>query len=82
MTATHRPDGTVVLRAPAKLTLELRVRGVRADGYHLIDAEMVTIDLADTLTVRPASRSRASEAANAPGVTTSPDWSGSPKREA
>jgi 4-diphosphocytidyl-2-C-methyl-D-erythritol kinase len=24
--------------------------GVRADGYHLIDAEMVTVDLADTLT--------------------------------
>ena len=36
--------------APAKLTLTLRVTGVRADGYHLIDAEMVTIDLCDTLT--------------------------------
>jgi 4-diphosphocytidyl-2-C-methyl-D-erythritol kinase len=35
--------------APAKLTLSLRVTGVRADGYHLIDAEMVTLDLADTL---------------------------------
>jgi len=37
------------LRAPAKLTLSLRVTGVRADGYHLLDAEMVTIDLADIL---------------------------------
>jgi 4-diphosphocytidyl-2-C-methyl-D-erythritol kinase len=37
------------LHAPAKLTVELRVTGVRADGYHLIDAEMVSIDLADTL---------------------------------
>jgi 4-diphosphocytidyl-2-C-methyl-D-erythritol kinase len=36
--------------APAKLTLSLRITGVRADGYHLIDAEMVSIDLADTLT--------------------------------
>jgi 4-diphosphocytidyl-2-C-methyl-D-erythritol kinase len=36
--------------APAKLTLSLRVTGVRADGYHLIDAEMVTVDLCDTLT--------------------------------
>jgi 4-diphosphocytidyl-2-C-methyl-D-erythritol kinase len=36
--------------APAKLTLSLRVTGVRGDGYHLLDAEMVTIDLADTLT--------------------------------
>jgi 4-diphosphocytidyl-2-C-methyl-D-erythritol kinase len=40
-----------VLRAPAKLTLSLRVTGVREDGYHLIDAEMVCLDLFDTLTV-------------------------------
>jgi 4-diphosphocytidyl-2-C-methyl-D-erythritol kinase len=38
------------VRALAKLTLSLRVTGVRADGYHLIDAEMVTLDLHDTLT--------------------------------
>ena len=36
--------------APAKLTLSLRVTGVRPDGYHLIDAEMVAVDLADELT--------------------------------
>lgn len=35
--------------APAKLTLSLRVTGVRDDGYHLLDAEMVTVDLADEL---------------------------------
>ena len=39
-----------VVQAPAKLTRSLRVTGVRADGYHLIDAEMVSLDLADTLT--------------------------------
>lgn len=39
--------GPVTLRAPAKLTLSLRVTGIRDDGYHLIDAEMVTLDLAD-----------------------------------
>ncbi|MGQ0831345.1 MAG: 4-(cytidine 5'-diphospho)-2-C-methyl-D-erythritol kinase [Microthrixaceae bacterium] len=38
-----------VLLAPAKLTRSLRITGVRADGYHLIDAEMVTVDLVDTL---------------------------------
>jgi len=38
-----------VLVAPAKLTLSLRVTGRRADGYHLLDAEMVTLDLADRL---------------------------------
>jgi len=38
-----------VERAPAKLTVSLRVTGVRADGYHLIDAEMVTLDYGDEL---------------------------------
>lgn len=37
--------------APAKLTLTLRIVGTRPDGYHLIDAEMVTIDLADELEI-------------------------------
>jgi 4-diphosphocytidyl-2-C-methyl-D-erythritol kinase len=41
------------VRAPAKLTRSLRIVGVRADGYHLLDAEMVTLDLADTLTFSP-----------------------------
>lgn len=38
-----------VVLAPAKLTRSLRITGIRADGYHLIDAEMVAVDLADTL---------------------------------
>jgi 4-diphosphocytidyl-2-C-methyl-D-erythritol kinase len=37
------------LSAPAKLTVTLRITGVRADGYHLLDAEMVSVDLADML---------------------------------
>jgi 4-diphosphocytidyl-2-C-methyl-D-erythritol kinase len=41
------------VRAHAKLTRSLRVVGVRDDGYHLIDAEMVTLDLHDTLTFSP-----------------------------
>jgi 4-diphosphocytidyl-2-C-methyl-D-erythritol kinase len=41
----------VELVAPAKVTLSLRVTGVRSDGYHLIDAEMVSIDLGDRLVV-------------------------------
>ncbi|WP_419923797.1 4-(cytidine 5'-diphospho)-2-C-methyl-D-erythritol kinase [Candidatus Poriferisocius sp.] len=43
----------VALTAPAKLTLSLRIAGVRDDGYHLIDAEMVSLDLADALEVEP-----------------------------
>jgi 4-diphosphocytidyl-2-C-methyl-D-erythritol kinase len=40
-------------RAHAKLTLSLRVVGVRDDGYHLLDAEMVALDLHDTLAFSP-----------------------------
>ncbi len=46
-------SGEVTLLAPAKLTLSLRITGVRDDGYHLLDAEMVTLDLADRLTFGP-----------------------------
>ena len=42
--------GVRTVVAPAKLTLSLRVVGVRRrDGYHLIESEMVTVDLADEL---------------------------------
>jgi 4-diphosphocytidyl-2-C-methyl-D-erythritol kinase len=44
----------VAVDAPAKLTLSLRITGVRSDGYHLIDAEMVTVDWCDTLTIDPS----------------------------
>lgn len=39
------------VEAFAKLTRSLRVVGVRDDGYHLIDAEMVTLDFADVLDI-------------------------------
>lgn len=39
--------------APAKLTLSLRVTGVRPDGYHLLESEMVNVDLVDTLEFSP-----------------------------
>ena len=45
------PEQLVV--APAKLTVSLRVTGVRADGYHLIGAEMVSVDLCDELRFSP-----------------------------
>jgi 4-diphosphocytidyl-2-C-methyl-D-erythritol kinase len=41
--------------AYAKLTTSLRVVGVRpSDGYHLIDAEMVTLDYCDLLRIDPS----------------------------
>lgn len=45
---------TVRIEAAAKLTWTLRVTGVRNDGYHLIDAEMSSLDLADIVTVTAA----------------------------
>lgn len=43
----------IELLAPAKLTLTLRITGTREDGFHLLDADMVSLDLADVLTVDP-----------------------------
>ncbi|HEX4163182.1 MAG TPA: 4-(cytidine 5'-diphospho)-2-C-methyl-D-erythritol kinase [Acidimicrobiales bacterium] len=44
------------LCAPAKLTVSLRITGVRADGYHELDAEMVTLSLADELVLDEGGR--------------------------
>ena len=43
-----------IVHAPAKLTLSLHVTGVRADGFHLIDAEMVSLDLVDEIMIDDA----------------------------
>lgn len=44
---------SVTVEAPAKLTLSLRITGIRSDGYHLIDAEMVSLDVGDRLVIDP-----------------------------
>jgi 4-diphosphocytidyl-2-C-methyl-D-erythritol kinase len=47
----------IVVDALAKLTLSLHIMGTRGDGYHDVDAVMVSIDAPrDTLTIRPAAR--------------------------
>jgi 4-diphosphocytidyl-2-C-methyl-D-erythritol kinase len=56
--------------APAKLTLSLRVVGTRHDGYHLIDAEMVTLDLRDLLTIDEAGDGITASGPFAAGVPT------------
>ena len=48
-----RPEEGVVVWAPAKLTVSLGLRGIRPDGYHLIEAVMTTLDLADRLELGP-----------------------------
>jgi 4-diphosphocytidyl-2-C-methyl-D-erythritol kinase len=44
------------LEAPAKLNLSLRVVDRRDDGFHLLDSELVLLDLADRLLILPGSR--------------------------
>ena len=58
----------VVVDAPAKLTLSLRITGVRDDGYHFIDAEMVTLDWHDVVTIDPTSRGLTVDGPYAAGV--------------
>lgn len=41
------------LEAPAKLNLSLRVVGRRDDGYHLLESELVLLELADRLLLMP-----------------------------
>jgi 4-diphosphocytidyl-2-C-methyl-D-erythritol kinase len=47
---------STTVAAHAKLTVSLRITGIRSDGYHLIDAEMVSLDLADRLIIDSAWR--------------------------
>jgi 4-diphosphocytidyl-2-C-methyl-D-erythritol kinase len=53
VTGHGRPPGQWLV-APAKLTLSLRVLGRRADGYHELEAEMVSLDLHDRLYLDPS----------------------------
>jgi 4-diphosphocytidyl-2-C-methyl-D-erythritol kinase len=45
-----------IIRAPAKLTTSLRIAGLRDDGYHLIEAEMVTLSLHDRIELSEAAQ--------------------------
>ncbi len=62
---SHEP---IRLVAPAKLTLNLRVVGVRDDGFHLVRAEMVSLDLHDVLVVDTSRSGLASGGAFAHGM--------------
>ncbi|MEZ5215570.1 MAG: 4-(cytidine 5'-diphospho)-2-C-methyl-D-erythritol kinase [Ilumatobacteraceae bacterium] len=64
---------TMRLEAPAKLTLELRMTGVRDDGYHLIDATMVTLELHDVVEFRTPGRGLTASGPFADGVPLGPE---------
>ena len=50
-----------LLLAPAKLTLSLRVTGVREDGLHSLESEMVSVSLFDELHLFPSSEAAETE---------------------
>jgi 4-diphosphocytidyl-2-C-methyl-D-erythritol kinase len=56
--------------APAKLTLSLKVTGVREDGFHFIDAEMVSLQLHDVLTITEGETGMSVSGTFADGVPT------------
>jgi 4-diphosphocytidyl-2-C-methyl-D-erythritol kinase len=56
------------LDAPAKLNLTLRVVGRRQDGFHLLETEMVLLELADRLLLLPGATGLRVEAAPGDGI--------------
>ena len=64
----------VRLLAPAKLTLTLRITGTRADGYHVIDAEMVTLDLCDEVVIHSSSTSSTEVVPVGDRSSSAPGW--------
>ena len=68
MTERTAPIAPAELVAHAKLTLSLRITGLRPDGYHLIDAEMVTLSLADIVTIDPAGSGTTADGPFADGI--------------
>ena len=63
----------VRLHAHAKLTRTLRITGIRDDGYHLIDAEMVSLDLHDVIEITPGEEGIEVTGAFSDGVPTDDD---------
>ncbi len=51
-----KPASTLTVIAPAKVNIYLHVTGRREDGYHLLDSLMVFADVADQITLHPASQ--------------------------
>ena len=69
----------ISLEAPAKLNLSLRVVGRRSDGYHLLETEMVLLELADRLLLMPGANGLRVEAADDEEIPVGPEnlaWRG------
>ena len=57
-TTPSTAPGRIVVRAPAKINLTLDVLGRRPDGYHALRSVMQTLEIHDTLELRPAAAIR------------------------
>ena len=58
----------LIVRSPAKINLTLDVVGRRADGYHLLESVMQSIDLSDFVTLTPLGGDDARVVLNGNGV--------------
>lgn len=65
--------GTVVISAPAKINLFLKVLGRRPDGYHDIFSWFQALDLADTLEIEETSAPEIEISADKTDLPTGPD---------
>jgi len=63
---------TFHLDAPAKVNLGLRIRGVRADGYHLIESLFAPLDLADSVALHIEQAAGAEVTLQVEGCATTP----------
>jgi 4-diphosphocytidyl-2-C-methyl-D-erythritol kinase len=69
----ERPDGAVVVRAPAKVNLFLEVLAKRPDGYHEIATLLVAVSLYDTLEFKEDSSGAVRLRCDVPELTTGAD---------
>ena len=68
--ASLRPDTPVIIHAPAKVNLILRILDRRSDGYHNLWSIMHTVALEDAVTIRVTSSRRGINlACNAEGLS-------------
>jgi hypothetical protein len=63
----------LTVHAPAKINLHLEVLGLRPDGFHELAMVMQTLDLVDTLTMRPTADGRIDLHCDAPDLPTDAD---------
>src|SRR5215831_14057310 len=70
---SERRDGTVVVRAPAKVNLFLEVLAKRPDGYHEIATLMAAVSLYDTLEFKEEATGQVRLTSDQPDLSIGPE---------